>query len=178
MIDAKNADPRSQDIPTSSFEIKQTKLRDKQTKLRELPQLVAETIVFAFLQNRLNPNLKNSLIPTIGISYRKIVFQFYDPVQDILIDSELFDLFDENDECLAFETILALWLAMNYELFCTGITKKMTEANFTADFTSLVKPEIIEIYKKQLSFGGCGSAKPNIVYVDLDEYSLESDEDQ
>ena len=176
VVNASAADPESPDVfACSSHEIKY-----KRRKLREQSHLISGTIVFAFLQRKLNRNLRSSLIPAIGISYKTLLFQFYDPIYDILIDSELFDLIDENDQFLGIETVLAIWLTMNYELFCTGVTQKMLEADFKADFNSLVPPEILNIYKNELTFGGCDkrSDKRNSVIVNLEEYILESDDDE
>ena len=117
-------------------------------------QIIAETIVFAFLQKKNNPAFENYLIPTIGISKKTIVFYMYDPEYDFLLESPQFDIF--HMENLSYPVVLALWLILNYKTFCTGITEAMWERNYTADVLSGVTNNIKIIYKDHLQFGNCG----------------------
>ena len=129
----------------SSFEVEEH---------RNYTQIVAQSIVFAFLQKKMNPYFENFLIPTVGISRKNVVFYLYDPEHDILLESSQFDLIVDNTS-LYYPTILALWLTLNYKTFCTGITKSMKERNFTTDILSSVSNDIKTIYKEQLRFGNC-----------------------
>jgi hypothetical protein len=98
---------------------------------KELSQIVAQTIVFAFLQLKLKEgNLKNCLIPGIGILKKEIIVCFYDPVNDVLLQSLPINLIEENT--VSIKAVLFLWLTLNYRLFCSGITDDMKP--FTADF--------------------------------------------
>lgn len=116
--------------------------------------IIAETIVFAFLQKKNNPDFNHYLIPTVAISKKDILFHFYDPEHDILLESPLFMIWHKSSE-LYLPTVLALWFTLNYKTFCTGITIGMKERNFTADFLSGVDDDIITIYEKFLQYGDC-----------------------
>ena len=128
----------------------------------ERSQIIAETIVFAFLQKTNNPALKNFLTPTVAVSEEDVVFHFYDPELDFLLESPLFMIWNKGSE-LYYPTVLALWFILNYKTFCTGITIGMKERNFTADFLSGMDDDIKTIYTKYLQYGDCeiGSVKPN-----------------
>ena len=140
----------------SSFEMK-----DSNNLMINRAQIIAETIVFAFLQKKNNPAFENYLIPTVAISKEHVLFHFYDPEHDILLESAPYTIFLRNK--LFYPTVLALWLTLNYKAFCTGITRGMKESNFTADFLSRVDDGIKIIYKKYLQFEDCatGSVKSN-----------------
>ena len=93
---------------------------------KDLSHLVAKTIVNAFLQRKLNDgNLKNYLIPGIGISKKKMIVCFYDSVNDVLLQSLPINLFEENT--MVRKAVLFLWLTLNYHIFCSGITEDMKE---------------------------------------------------
>ena len=143
----------------SSFEVE-----DDSTLSDNIPQIISETIVFAFLKKKENPSFDNYLIPTAGVSKRDILFYFYDPEYDILLESAPFKLFESTCESgiISYPTILALWFVLNYKTFCTGITEAMLERNFTADFLSGLNREIKTIYMDKLQFrlGGTGLARP------------------
>ncbi|CAC5364312.1 unnamed protein product [Mytilus coruscus] len=97
----------------------------KKTKtLNHQEQDLAQTIVFSFLQRKENRNnLKHCLVPTIGISKKKIVIYFYDSEEDVLLGTTELDLFGYKSIC--YDTIVFLWLTLNYDIFCTGITDSM-----------------------------------------------------
>ncbi|XP_045158004.1 uncharacterized protein LOC123524120 [Mercenaria mercenaria] len=100
-------------------------------KRKDLMQIKAETIVFSFLQHKLKKGiLENTLIPSIGISSRSLLLTFYDSQNDVLLSSKAIRLFDQNT--IIVSPVVALWLTLNYKLFCTGVTKRMTK--YKADF--------------------------------------------
>ena len=134
-------------------------VNDSSALINDIPQIISETIVFAFLQKKDNPAFENYLIPTIGISKREILFYMYDPEYDILLESAPFKIFESTWEnsTLSYPTILALWFVLNYKTFCTGITEAMRDRTFTADFLSGAKNEIQTIYKEKLQFRRCGT---------------------
>ena len=136
----------------SSFEVE-----DNSDLINDRSQIIAETIVFAFLQKKNNPAFENYLIPTIGISKKHILFYLYDPEHDILLESPPFNIFQSQSSRLSYPTVLALWFTVNYKMFCTGITRAMKERNFTADFLSQVDDETKIIYKEHLHFRDCGT---------------------
>ena len=132
---------------------------DNITLSNDIPQIISETIVFAFLKKKENPAFENYLIPTVGISKRDILFYLYDPEYDILLESAPFKIFESTWESgtLFYPTILALWFILNYKTFCTGITEAMIDRNFTADFLSGATREIKTIYEEKLRFRLCGT---------------------
>ena len=142
----------------SSFEVK-----DTNTLYNNIPQIISETIVFAFLQKKENPSFENFLIPTVGISKRDILFYLYDPEYDILLESAPFAIFESRYQ-LNYPSILALWLVLNYKTFCTGVTEAMIDRKFTADFLSGTTKEIETIYKEKLQFRLCGTGPPRSDY--------------
>ncbi|XP_033725964.1 uncharacterized protein LOC117315720 [Pecten maximus] len=117
-------------------------------------QILAETVVFSFLQKKYHSEYDNYLIPTIGISRQYVVFYFYDCVNDMLMETPPIRLLKNNK--LIKSTILAVWLVLNYKYFCSGITKGMRDRNFTADFFKHVG-DCIQIYRNDVDFA-CGSA--------------------
>ena len=132
----------------SSFEV-----NDCQDLITDRSQILAETIVFAFLQKKNNPAFDNYLIPTVAILKKDVLFHFYDPEHDILLESPPFNI--QYNSQLYYPTILALWFTLNYKTFCTGITRGMKEHNFTADFLSSVSNEVKTIYQEDLHFRDC-----------------------
>lgn len=147
------------DESSSSFEEK-----DNSDLINDMSQIIAETIVFAFLQKKYNPAFENYLIPTVGVSKREILFYLYDPEHDILLESPPFNIFQYQSSRLSYPTVLALWFILNYKTFCTGITKAMKERNFTADFLSQVNSEIKTIYKAHLQFRDCRTGSVKLSY--------------
>jgi hypothetical protein len=141
------------DSSSSSFEMNHPDLIDA----RE--EIIAETVVFAFLQKQINSGFDNFLIPTIGISKEDILFYLYDPDHYILLESPPFNLFlkGSGKPCLSYAAVLALWLTINYPYFCTGITNLMKERGFTADFFSHLGDDtrIRPIYETGLQLGEC-----------------------
>ena len=57
------------------------------------------------------------------------------------------------------QTVLALWLTINYKYFCSGITRHMKDSNLTADFFKHVGDKR-NIYEEKVKFG-CGCASSN-----------------
>ena len=111
--------PCEVDASVSSIELKS----DEQI-LDDNPcsQMIAETIVFSFLQNKRNSGkIHNCLIPSIGINNEKLIVFMYDCENDVLLGTRALDLFDEGD--FDIRIIIFLLLVLNYRLFCTGLIK-------------------------------------------------------
>lgn len=108
-------------------------------------QIIAQSIVFSFYQKRINPDYSNHLIPSIGISKDKIVVYFYDCVNDVLLESS--EMVYLSQGALVKNTIVALWLVLNFKYFCSGITKSMKESGFTSGFVQIVQ-EKLKCYKE------------------------------
>ena len=68
---------------------------------KDKQQIIAETIVFSFLQNKEGKRyLKNSsLVPGIGISRKNVVSYFYDCEEDVLLGTTQMDLYAYKSFC-------------------------------------------------------------------------------
>lgn len=149
----------SYDGYTSSCEVK-----DSQDLTAFFSQIISEAVVFAFVLKKYNPESEIFLTPTIGISKNDALFYFYDPENDVLLESAPFSLFVSYRKELAYVSILALWLAINHKYFCTGITDSMKRRGFTADFMKKMPEHAKKMYTDQLSFGGCRCGPKKGVY--------------
>ena len=107
-------------------------------------QLIAQTIVFSFLQHKYNKSeLKNFLVPAIGISTSRVYVNLYDCENDIFLSSEKnLKLLGKN---LYNEIVVLLWLTLNYRDFCTGITEEMKSCK--ADFHKRVDVDLLCEYQ-------------------------------
>ncbi|XP_053399593.1 uncharacterized protein LOC123559033 [Mercenaria mercenaria] len=115
---------------------------DEDFMQKDLHQLIAQTIVFSFLQRKMNRgNFKNSLVPGIGIAGSRMVFYFYDSENDVLLASKPMELFEGNTFMTS--PVLFLWLTLNYRIFGTGLTDKMK--TYKAEFFKRVD-ERLEMY--------------------------------
>ena len=113
-------------------------------------QMLAQTIVYSFLQRNKHPEYKTSLAPCIGISKKHVVFYFYDCEHDYLLESTCFDL-QVPGLGIKKSTVLAMWMTLNYKYLCSGITHAIKESGYTADFEKFGKDKM-ESYKNHLSF--------------------------
>jgi hypothetical protein len=118
-------------------------------------QILSQTITFSFLQNLMHPG-EIGLYPSIVIRQKAIQLHFYDSVNDILIESYEEKLFDDDD--LNWVVLIALWLIVNHSVFCSGITKSIKACEFRADFLRGEEQNIIEIYKRKLTYH-CGEVE-------------------
>lgn len=124
---------------------------------KDQQQVIAQTIVFSFLQrkeNKLKGNLKHCLVPGIGISKKKAVIYSYDCDEDVLLGSTQMDLFGYKSIC--YNTIVVLWLALNYKIFGTGITESMK--NYKAEFFNRVG-SFLENYRNDVTRTLCKKHK-------------------
>ena len=97
-------------------------------------QLMAQTIVFSFIQEKYNRNkLRNFLVPGIGIDAKSLLFYFYDCENDLLMGTPCLETFSRlPDEPLPVEHVVFLWLTLNYRYFCSGAQEFMK--NYQAGF--------------------------------------------
>ena len=132
-------------------------------------QMIAQTIVFSFLQKHKHQEYKTFLAPCIGISKKHVVFYFYDSDHDFLLESSCFDL-QVPGRGIKKSTVLAMWLTLNYKYLCSGITVAIKESGYTADFHTFGKDKM-ELYKNRLTFG-CGQSSSSKEYYDAGDVSL------
>ena len=118
-------------VSVNSIEVKNTPW----FSLDNEAQMKAQTITFSPLQVKYNKTeLRNCLIPGIGIGRRDVVAFFYDSEYDILLRSDDMALF--LDQELTYSVVIFLWLTLNYRLFCSGLTDEMNR--FKAGFFDVV----------------------------------------
>lgn len=115
---------------------------------KDLAQLLSQTIVFSFLQRKLNEKkmeMKNFLVPGIGISTKSVITFFYDSEEDVLLGTVPMDLHADQELCSV--TVVFLWLTLNYKILCSGITNKMKQLK--ARFVDRAGDRI-EMYRKEV----------------------------
>lgn len=127
------------------------------------PQIIAQTIVFSFLQKKYHPERDNFLTPCIGIGRTDLIVMFYDAEHDVLLESSSVPLFENEFSCkFSFEAILVSWLVVNYKYFCSGLVEK--DEQHKSNFFVHAKDKI-QIYKDKLKLG-------SVSYSRLIEQSL------
>ena len=117
---------------------------------KTLSQVLAQTIVNAFMQVKKNPKLKECFIPTILASPQYVTIHMYNPTHDKLITSaETMFLWTGNE--LNRSTILGIWLALNMHHNCVFVNNHhlFTESKFH-DLVRRENPEALEIYKNHM----------------------------
>lgn len=110
-------------------------------------QIMAETIVFSFLQHKQNfRKLKNYLIPGIGIISQTLIIFMYDCESDVLLSSCLMPFF--NKAGIIPSSVMVLWLVLNYKPFGTGLIDEIKE--FLSNIHRLLGEEKLEQYKTKV----------------------------
>ncbi|XP_061195594.1 uncharacterized protein LOC133203824 [Saccostrea echinata] len=122
-------------------------VKSKNNPLSVNAKLVAETIVFSFLQKKRHPELSNFLIPCVGISDNAIILMFYDSEHDVLLESSPVPLYLESESRFSVEAVFIAWLAVNYRFLCTGLTEDMLQ--YKAGFFAQAETKI-NVYKNDL----------------------------
>ena len=123
-------------------------------------QVLAQTIVNAFLQAKRKTQLKNSFIPSFLVSDTYITIHMYNPGFDVLLThSSVLSIFKNtfHSDTLELNTdaILSIWLALNMHKFSKQLPMEQGDA-LTAlhvqrsQFQSLMGPAILEIYENKL----------------------------
>nr|XP_022345589.1 uncharacterized protein LOC111138078 [Crassostrea virginica] len=111
-------------------------------------QLVAETIVFSFLQKKRHPERSNFLTTCIGIAKSCLVIMLYDSEHGVLLESSLIPLMSATcSNKFSVDAILVTWLALNYKYLCTGLTEEMLhcKANFFEQAKKTIDVQYIKI---------------------------------
>ena len=118
---------------------------------KDLKQILAQTIVFSFLQRKLyKGKLNNYLIPGIGFKSNYFMVCFFDAENDVLLQSKPIELFE--GKSIRTLGVLLLWLTLNYRLFCSGITREMTAKQ--SDFIRKLGGNL-HIYRDEVSRPVC-----------------------
>lgn len=125
-------------------------------------QIIAETIVFSFLQRQTHPEWSSFLTPCVAVGGLNILVMFYDCEHDVLLESSMIPLFEttetseETPRRINMAAILVSWLIVNYKYFCSGLTKDM-KVTYKAEFFSQMRDKV-DIYEKKMSFGNVGTS--------------------
>lgn len=125
-------------------------------------QIIAETIVFSFLQRQTHPEWSSFLTPCVAVGGLNMLVMFYDCEHDVLLESSMIPLFEttetseETPRRINMAAILVSWLIVNYKYFCSGLTKDM-KVTYKAEFFSQMRDKV-DIYEKRMSFGNVGTS--------------------
>ncbi|XP_069126609.1 uncharacterized protein [Argopecten irradians] len=123
--------------------------------LQKNPQLIAETIVFSFLQKQKHPESNHYMFPCIGILDTEMVFYFYDSEHDVLLESNRISLLTP-DSNISIVAVVSAWLVVNYRFLCSGLADILKPEK--ASFFSKVKSKL-SVYQNQLRLGKVRSAE-------------------
>ncbi|XP_033724578.1 uncharacterized protein LOC117314617 [Pecten maximus] len=136
--------------------------QDPRVKLKEClsrnNKLLAESIVFSFLQKQKHPKKEHFLCPCIGVKAREMIVFCYDSQHDVLLESSAIPLLSENLTTLGKINTLAIvvaWLVVNYKYLCNGLTDDMKIAK--SMFFSQAESKL-NIYNDMLKLGEVGNA--------------------
>lgn len=80
-------------------------------------QTIAQAIVFSIVQKIRHPEHKTLLIPTIVMSSTKFRIIMYDAENDLLLQSNTYNLFESSE--LSLGSIIILWIVLHYRTFCS-----------------------------------------------------------
>ncbi|XP_069106187.1 uncharacterized protein [Argopecten irradians] len=130
----------------------------KPGSLKSNPQIIAETIVFSFLQKQRHSENDHFLFPCIGVAGKDLVFYFYDSYHDVLLESTPIPIFVEDssgESKINFVAVLASWLVVNYKYLCSGLTEAMLSTEKKADFFVHAGSKL-DIYESALRLGNVG----------------------
>lgn len=119
------------------------------------PKIIAQTIVFSFLQKKAHPERDTFLTPCIGIGSSELVVMFYDCEHDVLLESSSIPLFSDPSSLeFSYTAILVSWLVVNYKFLCSGLPDHMTV--YKSDFCVHASKKL-KIYEENLVFGNVDS---------------------
>ncbi|KAK3098084.1 hypothetical protein FSP39_015965 [Pinctada imbricata] len=151
-------EPIEADKPESPGGKSPVEVKIKSSTLSQNPQIVAQTIVFSFLQKQTHPERDHFLTPCIGVGNSEMIVMFYDSEHDVLLESSRMPILDisEHDKgnVLSFATIVVSWFIVNYKYLCSGLTEHM-KSTYKADFFNQAKDKI-HVYEKNLNLGNVG----------------------
>lgn len=130
----------------SSIEVK----RDRVFTATALQQVMAQTIVFSFLQRKLNGGKSsNCLVPGIGICSEQLILYMYDCEADVLLEAMPLDIFsDHGPEVLHIRGVVVLWLLLNYGEFGNCIPDKFK--TYKSEFHQDLGEKFLDIYMNKV----------------------------
>lgn len=145
-VESLDEQPDTPETPGEKYPV-EVKLK---ASLIENPQIIAQTIVFSFLQKKRHPNRDHFLTPCIGIGSSELIVMLYDSEHDVLLESSTIPLFENELSCrFSYCAILVCWLTVNYRYFCSGLTERYKM--FKSNFFNIAR-EKINVYEHKLQF--------------------------
>ncbi|XP_033757118.1 uncharacterized protein LOC117339548 isoform X2 [Pecten maximus] len=155
----------NQDIGVSAVECDNTESlggktsAEVSTGLERNQQIIAQTVVFSFLQKQNQPLSKHFLFPCFGIEGTSLVIYFYDSEYDVLLQSSVIPLLvpgtSKSHPKVNLTAILVSWLAVNCKYLSSGLQETLKYKDETAGFFLQAKDKI-KIYEKELKSGDVG----------------------
>lgn len=133
---------------------------DEVNVLSRNPQVIAQTIVYSFLQKKTHPERTHFLTPCVGVGNSSMVVMFYDSEQDVFIESSPIPLFQTTGPGeMAFDdtAILVSWLTVNYRFLSSGLTTAMRVCK--GDFFKEAE-EKLSVYEEELQLGNVTHCLP------------------
>lgn len=151
-VESLDEQPDTPETPGEKYPV-EVKLK---ASLIENPQIIAQTIVFSFLQKKRHPNRDHFLTPCIGIGSSKLIVMLYDSEHDVLLESSTIPLFENELSCrFSYCAILVCWLTVNYRYFCSGLTERYKM--FKSNFFNIAR-EKINVYEHKMQFRNARSS--------------------
>ncbi|XP_060080808.1 uncharacterized protein LOC132560173 [Ylistrum balloti] len=132
----------------------------KSNSLSRNPQVIAQNIVFSFLQKHRHPESENFLFPCIGVTGKDMIVYFYDSMHDVLLESTLIPLHGMIPSAVSNINLVAIvvsWLVVNYKYLCDGVMEEMK--TMKAEFFSQAEAKLA-VYKFDLKAGEVGNSCP------------------
>lgn len=115
-----------------------------------IQQVMAETLVFSFLQHEHNTDKVSSyLVPGIGLCKEHMILYMYDCKEDVLLGIPPLSIFPNKSDGIDRRTVVLLWLVLNYGLFCTGVPEELKKHK--AGIKKIVGENILEMYYTKVS---------------------------
>lgn len=166
-----NAEEESEDIEDLACESPPTKKRkttdlneednlssiievefEKSRKNKEKSQAIAQGIVNAFCEARRDKSLHNKFVPSFFVTEKNVRIILYNCAVDVLLLSEKLPIWKEteDDYSLNTNTLLQVWLFLNFEKFETNIPGYLLENIPSSQFKDVVK-NVYPIYLKKVS---------------------------
>ncbi|XP_069102358.1 uncharacterized protein [Argopecten irradians] len=137
----------SDDLRWKPFKVKQ------KSHLTRNAEIMAETIVFSFLQKKNHPEDDHFLYPCIGIKGDEMVVYFYDAEHDVMIESTPVPLHVKSRTSMGHINLTAVvvsWLVINHKYLCSGLPDVLQTKK--AHFFDTVESKL-SAYQNELQFG-------------------------
>ncbi|XP_069139770.1 uncharacterized protein [Argopecten irradians] len=131
------------------------------TSLERNQQIIAQCVVFSFLQRQNRPLSNHFLFPYIGVKGSNLIIYIYDSEHDVLLQSSTIPVLVSNGRNsrpkVNLTAILVSWLAVNCQHLSDGLPETLKSKDKVAEFLLQVKDRI-DIYEELLKSGDVGGS--------------------